>query len=243
MLLDTYNEAVDNLIKKVRTTQRENIIKAGEMIAETVANGGNVYLSQICHQIEMDLINRGGGPTFYRHFAWKMDVEKNGRKRDRSEVDDTTWGMAEYALKLSDMKPGDLLMVSSVSGKTKNVVDLAYEAKKMGIKVIAFTSMEYTMSVDPVHPSGKRLYEMVDIAMDNCAPSAEAMVDVPGIEAKFAAASGIACDILLWSMTAVAVEKLQEKGITPGILKSANFPGGSDYNNEKLYPQYDKYGW
>lgn len=243
MLLDTYNEAVDNLIKKVRTTQRENIIKAGEMIAETVANGGNVYLSQICHQIEMDLINRGGGPTFYRHFAWKMDVEKNGRKRDRSEVDDTTWGMAEYALKLSDMKPGDLLMVSSVSGRTKNVVDLAYEAKKMGIKVIAFTSMEYTMSVDPVHPSGKRLYEMVDIAMDNCAPSAEAMVDVPGIEAKFAAASGIACDILLWSMTAVAVEKLQEKGITPGILKSANFPGGSDYNNEKLYPQYDKYGW
>ncbi|MBQ0035478.1 MAG: sugar isomerase domain-containing protein [Firmicutes bacterium] len=243
MLLDTYNEAVDNLIKKVRTTQRENIIKAGEMIAETVANGGNVYLSQICHQIEMDLINRGGGPTFYRHFAWKMDVEKNGRKRDRSEVDDTTWGMAEYALKLSDMKPGDLLMVSSVSGRTKNVVDLAYEAKKMGIKVIAFTSMEYTMSVDPVHPSGKRLYEMVDIAMDNCAPSAEAMVDAPGIEAKFAAASGIACDILLWSMTAVAVEKLQEKGITPGILKSANFPGGSDYNNEKLYPQYDKYGW
>lgn len=243
MLLDTYNEAVDNLIKKVRTTQRENIIKAGEMIAETVANGGNVYLSQICHQIEMDLINRGGGPTFYRHFAWKMDVEKNGRKRDRSEVDDTTWGMAEYALKLSDMKPGDLLMVSSVSGRTKNVVDLAYEAKKMGIKVIAFTSMEYTMSVDPVHPSGKRLYEMVDIAMDNCAPSAEAMIDVPGIEAKFAAASGIACDILLWSMTAVAVEKLQEKGITPGILKSANFPGGSDYNNEKLYPQYDKYGW
>lgn len=242
MLLDVYNEAVDNLIHKVRTTQRENIIKAGEMIADTVANGGNVYLSLICHSIEMDLINRGGGPNFYRHFSYKMDVEKKGRVRDRSEIDDNTWGMAEYALKLSDMKPGDLLMVSSVSGRTKNVVDLAYEAKKMGIKVIAFTSMEYTMSVDPVHPSGKRLYEMVDIAMDNCAPSAEAMIEVPGIEARFAAASGIACDILLWSMTAVAIEKLQEKGITPGVLKSANFPGGPDYN-KGLYEMYEKYGW
>ena len=60
---------------------------------------------------------------------------------------------------------------------------------------------------------------------------------------RFAAASGLACDILLWSMTAVAIEKLQEKGITPGVLKSANFPGGADYNNEKLYPQYDKYGY
>lgn len=242
MLLDRYNEAVDNLIHKVRTTQRENIIKAGEMIADTVANGGNVYLSQICHWIEWDAINRGGGPLFYKHFSWKMDVEKNGRKRDRSEIDDSTWGMAEYALKLSDMKAGDILMVSSVSGRTKNVVDLAYEAKKMGIKVIAFTSMEYTMSVDPVHPSGKRLYEMVDIAMDNCAPAAEAMIDVPGIEAKYAAASGIACDILLWSMTSVAIEKLQEKGITPGILKSANFPGGPEYN-EILNKNYDEFGW
>ncbi len=243
MLLDRYNEAVDNLIYKVRTTQRENIIKAGEMIAETVANGGNVYLSLICHSIEMDLINRGGGVTFYRHFKYNMDVEKKGRVRDRSDLDTDTWGMAEYALKMSDMRPGDLLMVSSVSGRTKSVVDLAYEAKKMGIKVIAFTSMEYTTAVDPVHPSGKKLYEMVDIAMDNCAPAAEAMMDIEGIEAKFGAASGIACDILLWSMTAVAVEKLLEKGITPGVLKSANFPGGSDYNNKYMYPQYEEKGY
>ena len=50
MLLDRYNEAVDQLIAKVRATQRENIIKGGEMIAETVANGGNVYLSAIASE-------------------------------------------------------------------------------------------------------------------------------------------------------------------------------------------------
>ena len=243
MLLDRYNETLDALIEKVRTTQRENVIKAGEMIAETVANGGNVYLSKICHSIENDLIYRGGGPIFYKHFDYNMNVEKNGRKRDRSDLDTNTWGMAAYALKTSDMRPGDLLMVSSVSGRTASVVDLAYEAKKMGIKVIAFTSMEYTLAVDAVHPSGKKLYEMVDLAMDNCAPAAEAMMDVPGIEAKYAAASGIACDILLWSMTTVAIEKLLEKGITPGILKSANFPGGSDYNHTVVEPNYEKHGW
>ena len=56
MLLDKYNEAVDELIKKVRTTQRENVIKAGKLIAETVENGGNVYLSGICHSIEVKAI-------------------------------------------------------------------------------------------------------------------------------------------------------------------------------------------
>ena len=177
MLLDRYNETVDALIAKVRTTQRENIIKAGGMIADTVANGGNVYLSKICHSIENDVIYRGGGPIFYKHFSWNMNVEKLGRQRDRSDLDTSTWGMAAYAIKLSDMRPGDLLFVSSVSGRTVNVVDLAFEAKRMGIKVIAFTSMEYTKSVDAVHPSGKKLYEMVDLALDNCAPAADVIGD------------------------------------------------------------------
>ena len=243
MLLDRYNEAVDKLIAKVRSTQRENIIKGGEMIADTVANGGNVYLSAIAHHVEYDSIYRGGGPIFYKHFSWNMNVEKLGRPRDRSDLDTSTWGMAAYALKLSDMRPGDLLFVSSVSGRTANVVDLAFEAKKMGIKVIAFTSMEYTKSVDAVHPSGKKLYEMVDLALDNCAPAAEAMLDVPGIEARYAAASGIASNLIMWSMTSVAVEKLLEMGITPGILKSANFPGGADYNHTVVEPEYQKHGW
>lgn len=243
MLLDRYNEAIDALIAKVRSTQRENVIRAGEMIADTVAAGNHVYLSRICHSIENDVIYRGGGPIFYKHFDYTLSVEKSGRARDRSDLDTSAWGMAAYALKASDMRPGDLLMVSSVSGRTAHVVDLAYEAKKKGIRVIAFTSMEYTLAVDAVHPSGKKLYEMVDLAMDNCAPAAEAMMEVPGIEARFAAASGIACDILLWSMTAVAVEKLQEKGLVPGILKSANFPGGSEYNKTVIEPHYREFGW
>ena len=243
MLLDRYNQAIDELIAKVRTTQRENIIRAGEMIADTVAGGGNVYLSKICHEIENDCIYRGGGPIFYRHFSYGMNVEKKGRVRDRSDLDTSVWGMAKYALRMSDMRPGDVLAVSSVSGRTVSTVDLAYEAKQFGVKVIAFLSMDYCKSVEAVHPSGLKLYEIADLVLDNCAPPAEAMLEVPGIEARYAAASGIASDVLLWSMTSVAIEKLQEKGITPGVLKSANFPGGNDYNKTVIEPNYDKYGW
>ena len=243
MLLDQYNQAVDDLILKVRTTQRENIIKAGKLIADTVASGGQVYLSKICHEIENDIIYRGGGPIFYKHFAYGMHVEKNARVRDRSDLDTSVWGMAAYALKMSDMRPGDVLMVSSVSGRTVSTVDLAYEAKKFGLKVIVFISMEYAQAVEAVHPSGMKLYEMADIVMDNCAPAAEAMMEVPGIEAHYAAASGIASDILLWSMTTVAVEELLNRGITPGILKSANFPGGNEYNKAIIEPHYAEFGW
>ncbi len=215
-LMERYRKAVEDLLAKVRDTQTERIIEAGRMIAESVASGGKIYLSGICHSIEMDLISRGGGPLFYKHFDNNLD----------------------------SLKAGDVLVVSSVSGRTKPVVDLTVAAVEKGVKVIAFTSMEYAVQVDPVHESGKKLYDLATMYLDNCAPAAEAMLEVEGIEARFAAASGIASDYIMWNVTAVAVETLmKEKGITPGIFKSANFPGGADYNNNILTPHYEKYGW
>ena len=243
MILDDYQNRVNELFEQVKTTQRENIIKAGEMIVETLENGGNIYLSEICHSIQNDLIDRGGGPFFYRKFQYKLDVQSDARQRDRSDMDLDMEGLGAYILKASTIKPGDILFVGSVSGRTKHVVDLAYEAKKMGIKVIAMSSMSYAQSVGPVHSSGKKLYEMVDLTLDNCAPAAEAMLDVEGIEAKFAAASGLASSFILWSVTAVVLEELQKRGKTPLLLKSANFPGGTDYNKTEVYPHYEKYGW
>ena len=245
MLMNRYQAAVDKLFAKVRSTQTENIIKAGEMIAESVANGGNIYLSAICHGIEMDLIYRGGGPIFYKRLNYNLNVENTARQRDRSDLgfERQTLADARYILQQGNFRPGDILVVSSVSGRTAKVVDLAYEAVQLGIKVIAFTSMEYAVQVDPVHPSGKKLYEIATLTLDNCAPAAEAMLEVEGIEARFAAASGIASDYIMWSVTSVAVEKLLEMGITPGILKSANYPGGNDYNKTIVEPHYDEFGW
>ena len=215
-LMTRYQKAVDELFEKVRNTQTENIIKAGELIANSVANGGKIILSGICHSIENDLIYRGGGPIFYKHY----EEEKHR----------------------STLKKGDVLVVSSVSGRTKAVVDLAWEMVERGVHVIAFTSMEYAVQVDPVHESGKKLYEFATLTMDNCAPAAEAMLEVEGIEARFAAASGIASDYIMWCITSVAVEKLMEMGIT-GILKSANFPGGNDYNKTVIEPNFEKNGY
>ena len=244
MLMERYQGAVDTLLAKIRTTQKEAITKAGEMVADAVENGGCVFLSGIVHGIENDLIYRGGGPIFYKHFSYDLKIENNARQRDRSDLGIKTEGAAaRYALSMSNIRPGDVLFVSSVSGRTPSVVELAYEAVQMGVKVIALTSMEYAKEVAPVHSCGKKLYEIATLTLDNCAPAAEAMLEVPGIEAHFAAASGIGSDYILWSLTAVAVEKMLTDGYTPGILKSANYPGGNDYNKTVIEPHYEQYGW
>ena len=215
MLIDRYQEAIVAVLDRVKNTQREALIRAGEMVADAVEHGGKIYLSGIVHGIEGDLIYRGGGPMFYQHY-------KEGE---------------------TELKAGDVLFVSSVSGRTKKVVDLTYDCVQKGIKVIALTSMSYATQVDPVHESGKKLYEMATLSLDNCAPPAEAMLEVEGIEAPFAASSGISSSYVMWSLTSVAVEKMLADGYTPGILKSANFPGGNDYNKTVIEPHYAEFGW
>ena len=243
MILDDYQKRVEQLFDQIKSTQRENIITAGKMIADTIDAGGNIYLSGICHSIEMDLFNRGGGPAFYRTFHYNLDVKSDARERDRSDMDLNMEGLGAYILKASTIKPGDVLFVGSVSGRTKHVVDLAWEAKKMGIKVIAMSSLSYARSVDPVHSSGQKLIDFVDLTLDNCAPAAEAMLEVEGIEANFAAASGIASAYILWSVTAVVLEEMQQRNMDPLLLKSTNYPGGPDYNNGLVRPRYWKQGY
>ena len=213
-LVDRYQQAAFDLLFKARTTQREAIQQAGKLIAEAVVKGHKVYFADICHSIEQDLYNRGGGLVFY-------DLYKAGETK---------------------LEAGDVLILSSVSGRTESVVNLAWDSMKAGVKVISFTSMEYARAVDPVHPSGQKLYEFTTLTVDNCAPAAEAMLEVEGIEARFAAASGIASAFLLWSISAVVVEEMLQQGYKPGILMSANFPGGVEYN-DNVREHFKEFGW
>lgn len=242
MLLDQYNETIDALLRQVRTTQRDNIVKAGRMIADAVAGGACVHVHDTGHIIDSELIFRGGGLILYKRFKYGLNVENPVRKRDRDDLDTSMAGLAAYALKASGARPGDVMILGSVSGRNLPVVDLATEAKKFGLKTIVITSMSYSPQVQSDHPSGKRLFELADLVIDNCAPAAEAMMDVEGLPAKFAAASGIAAATIMWSVSAVVVETLLEKGITPGVLKSANFPGGNEFNRDVI-AQYEREGY
>ena len=245
MLLDTYNQYVDELIAKVRTTQRENIITAGKIMADTIAEGKCIHIHDTGHIINSELVNRGGGLFALRSFKYELTWLDPVRERDRGEergIPNSMEGFAEYAVRASNIHAGDLVIIGSVSGRSEYVVDLALTCKKYGCKVIAMTSLEYSSSVPSRHSSGLRLFECADVVLDNCAPVAEGMIPVEGIEAPFAAASGLTATYIMWSACAVTIEELLARGITPSVYKSANFPGGEEYNDE-LEKRYQATGF
>ncbi|MCL1857639.1 MAG: sugar isomerase domain-containing protein [Oscillospiraceae bacterium] len=241
MLKERFFDASSGLFEKIRNSQKANIEAAGQIMADSVANGGCIHLFDTGHIIDSELLNRAGGLVLMRRFRYHNGVESSGWKRSMDGKNTSMEGLAEYALRSGNILPGDIMVIGSVSGKTLNVIDLAVECKKMGVKVIGITSIEYSKTLESGHSCKKRLFELADVTIDNCAPFGDAMLDIDGIEAPFIPASGLAAAYICWALCAELVEKLIEKNITPSILKSVNYPPNIEYNN-KLYKRYDGEG-
>lgn len=237
-----FYEAADLLFKRIRTEQNGNIEKAAEAIVERIKGAGAVHLFDTGHIIDSEMVNRAGGLVLLKRFKYSLTLEANAFARERSGISTSQEGLASYALRCGNVMPNDVMVIGSVSGKTMNVIDLAYECKKMGILVIAITSIAYSSKLKTDHSCGKRLFEIADIVIDNCAPFGDAMLTVEGIEAKCSPASGIAAAYIMWALCADIEDKMLELGLTPGVYKSINYPANVPYN-EKLNERYEKTGY
>lgn len=242
MLVDSYKQAIRSAFDKVDATQTENMEKAADLIAEAVKNGGNVHVFDTGHIINSELINRAGGLALLKSIQYTFTVTDPVREKDQSGKDKSMEGLGAYVLRQSNVLPGDVLILGSVSGKTVNVIDLAVEARKMGVKTICVTSIEYSSALKSDHSSGKHLYELGDVVIDNCAPKGDAMVEYEGIDNKFGPASGLSAAYIMWQVSARVTDKLLAAGIKPTVFRSVNFPGGMD-KHKLLCKRYDELGY
>lgn len=241
-MMDTYFAAVDQLLQRIKTTQAGNIQKAADLMAESVAHGGAIHIHDTGHIINAELISRAGGLMLMKQLQYSFTINNPVRNRDRKGIDTSQEGLARYVLNASNVLPGDVLVIGSVSGKSQAVVDLALAAKDMGVKLVVVTSVTYSSQVKSDHSSGKRLFELGDVVLDNCAPTGDAMLEMEGLEVKACPASGIAATVIMWAVTSEVIERLIAQGITPSVYKSANYPGGPEYNL-KLEERYKEKGY
>jgi len=137
---------------------------------------------------------------------------------------------------ISPVGPDDLFIIASNSGVNGSIVGLALRAKATGHKVIAVTSMAHTMRVAPKHPSGKRLYEIADVVLDNLAPFGDATLELAG-GVPVGAVSSMTAAFIAQLLTIGTAARIAATGVTPPLYISANIPGGDEHNRalEDLY--------
>src|SRR5690606_10328325 len=110
----------------------------------------------------------------------------------------------DYAAKFmeqEDIAQEDVVIVISTSGKNPVPIDVAQIAKEHGAYVIGITSAAYAQETSR-HKSGKRLYQCVDLVIDNHVPKGDALLQHPQVTVPFGSASTVLGSAILQGMFA-----------------------------------------
>ena len=132
-------------------------------------------------------------------------------------------------------RPSDIFVIASNSGVNGSIVELAQLVKQHGHRLIAITSFTQTAGVDSRHPSGTKLIDHADVALDNGAPYGDAVLPLPG-GGTVCAVSSITGALVAQLIGAEVVRRLTEAGETPPVYLSANVPGGDEHNSSPRSP-------
>lgn len=207
------------------------------MIADAIVAGGVVHAFGTGHSeaFAMEIAGRAGGLIPTSKIALR-DVVIHGShgvdelgspelERDPSLADEL-WGLHPH-------DPRDIYLIASNSGVNGSIVGMALKVKEHGCKLIAVTSLQHTMAVEPKHPSGYRLRDLADVVIDNLAPFGDTSITLVD-RFDVGAISSLTSAFIAQMITISVTNLLIGRGEQPPLYISANRPGGDVHNDELL---------
>ncbi|MGB9893405.1 MAG: sugar isomerase domain-containing protein [Candidatus Saccharicenans sp.] len=240
-----YLSRVQTIISRIQKTQMKKIKKAGKLIAEAVASGHRVYLFGSGHSVipVMDVFPRYGSfvgffPLYDPRLMWHNVIGPGGAREllwiERKE------GYAKVFLQSYSFQPGEVIVIFSHGGRNAAPIEVALEAKAKGLRVISVSSHQNLKVSKPAHSSGKFLAQWAEIAIDNCVPPEDALVDV-GRPEKIAAGSTVAAVSVAMALVAEAGAILARKEKLPPTFVSPNVPGIAPDHNDRVYQAFTEF--
>ncbi|MEA5026678.1 hypothetical protein SDC9_72801 [bioreactor metagenome] len=222
---------VEELIRKVKDTQGENVEKAARLFADTLKNKGLLQAFGSGHSQAgaSELCHRAGGfiPT-------KQIKEPAGGAYESIE------GVGTSFMKKVDVRSNDVVVIISNSGRNPLPIEIAIRSKERGAKVVVVTSLEASKKLTSKHSSGKNLWQVADVVLDNCVPDGDAAIELEGLDSKICGMSSITTAVLIQASVYRAAEILLSEGIVPPVFKSQNVDGGPEYNDRLMTEYFDR---
>jgi uncharacterized phosphosugar-binding protein len=219
------------LLQQVAATQAEAIETASQWVAEAIGADGLVHLFGTGHSripVEEMFPRYGSYPGFNPIVELSMTfhtqvVGANGQRQ--AMFIERTPGLAEVILSNFSFGPKDVMMVFSAGGTTAVPVEMARGSRRRGLRVIAVTSIQQSMSseVDPV--VGSRLLDEADLVIDLCSPPADAMIDIAGLDTPVGPGSTVTAVAIVNSIKVRTAQLLTERGVMPPVLTRGSVIG------------------
>ena len=242
----TYFDNTLQLLNHVRETQMPAIEQAAEICANSIANGGLVFLFGNGHSRMMceEMTPRQGcfpGFVALVELALSNHASIVGANGLRAPLYLEKYeGYAEEILKGFKFGALDAFIVISTSGIRPVIVEMAMGAQRRGLPVIAMLSRRHCEQSVAAHSSGKKLIDVADVVIDNGCPPGDCVVELEGLEWRTGPTSTVTGGMIINMLRCSVAEKLLERGVKPELLPSHQFVGNASAA-EQLERFYDAY--
>lgn len=234
MKYEEYHQVITEQLERQFAEEGANIEQAAQLCAASVENGRIIHVFGCGHSqmFAMEVFYRAGGlvpvnALLIPHMAL-FPKAKLSTLQERIE------GFCGEYLQLENVDARDTMIIVSISGRNAGVVDMALEAKQIGMKVIALTSREFSQSTSSRHSSGKHLMDVADVVIDVKCVSGDAALQMEGLEPHFCGTSTVLGMSVMEAIIAQTVENCVKDGFVPPIYVSSNLDKGDAINAEYI---------
>lgn len=233
--LEHFWQEAATIIDRLLATQGDAIRKGAALLAQRIEEGGVIHVFGSGHSraFAMELCYRAGGLVPFN----RIDLEDLALYADWplavvKDLDiERNLDAGKQLLSCYQIDPRDAFIITSQSGVNSAIIECALQVKERGLPLVTVTALEHTTQVPIRHPSGKRLFELGDVVIDNCGPYGDALLDLPS-GGKASSVSSITGALIAQMLATEIIGKLIADGQEPPVFISANVPGGIERNQQ-----------
>lgn len=172
--MELFWQEASAVMQRVHETQAVAIRRGGQLFADCLEKNGVIQTYGTGHSraFAMELAGRAGGLVPVNRIDLLDLARRAGWPLERAASPEIERDLeaGQTILSCYPIEPQDVFIISSNSGVNVAIVEVALLAKKHGHTLVAVTALEHARQVESRHPSGKKLYELADVVIDNCGP-------------------------------------------------------------------------
>ena len=236
-----YKKIIENL-EQVNKTEEPNIDAAASLMADAIANDRLIHVygggGHTTLPVGEMFFRAGGLANIDPVMEPALSVFNQALKYLELE---RTVNFGASIVRYYKLQKDDVLIIFHNIGINPATIDAAEEAKREGAKIIAVSSSYWQEEMPKDHfirhPSGKNLFDLADVCINDYNPVGDAAVVVPGFETPIAPISNIVDFYIAHMLEIKTVAECVRRGIKPPVWSSANVPGG-DEKNAALIEKY-----
>lgn len=228
-----YLNKVESMFEEIVNSQGDKMLEVANLFVDNIKEDKLIHVFGTGHSqlTGIEVFARAGGLSNINLILDStMVIEHGAQRAGRFEQ---TAGVADIIYDQYNISAGDIMIITSNSGRNALPIEMAIKARENKVFVIALTNVTQSKNTTSRHKGNKNLYELADLLIDTCVPSGDSLMEIAG--AKTAPGSSMSTMLIMNIIVSEALKILAKDNKPLPIFQSQNVDG---YDNDAIYKKY-----